>query len=215
MLPTFWFRNTWSWLGGGPKGALKDAGGRSGARVIAASHEELGDCELHCEGDPGLLFTDNESNFKRLFGGENSTPHVKDAFHEYVVNQRHGAVNPAGTGTKSAAHYELSVPAGQTATIRLRLLASGPRATANLFGQAFDELFATRLREADEFYKTAVIPASLSEDEARVVRQALAGMLWTKQFYDFDANRWLSGTPGQSVVGRRRARSATPTGITW
>ena len=153
VLPTFWFRNTWSWLGGGPKGALKDAGGRSGARIIAASHEELGECELHCEGDPGLLFTDNESNFQRLFGGENSTPYVKDAFHEYVVNQRHGAVNPAGTGTKSAAHYELSVPAGQTATIRLRLLASRPRATANLFGQAFDELFAARLREADEFYK--------------------------------------------------------------
>ena len=133
VLPTFWFRNTWSWAGGGPKGALKDAGVRSGARVIAASHEELGDCELHCEGDPGLLFTDNESNFQRLFGGENPKPYVKDAFHEYVVHQRHGAVNPAGTGTKSAAHYELSIPAGQTATIRLRLLASRPRATANLF----------------------------------------------------------------------------------
>jgi hypothetical protein len=204
VLPTLWFRNTWSWLGGGPKGALKAAGGRSGACVIAASHEGLGDCELHCEGEPGLLFTENESNFQRLFGGENSTPYVKDAFHEYVVHQRHDAVNPARTGTKSAAHYELTVPAGQTTTIRLRLLASRPRAAANPFGQAFDELFAARLREADEFYKTAVIPASLSEDEARVMRQGLAGMLWSKQCYNFDANQWLTEHRANPLLGEVR-----------
>ena len=204
VLPTLWFRNTWSWLGGGPKGTLKNAGGRSEARIIAASHEELAECELHCQGDPALLFTDNESNFKRLFGGENSTPHVKDAFHEYVVNQRRGAVNPAETGTKSAAHYELSVPAGQTATIRLRLIASGPTAVSNLFGQAFDELFTARLREADEFYNTDVLPASLSEDQARIARQALAGMLWTKQFYDFNANRWLSEHRANPLLGQTR-----------
>jgi Mannosylglycerate hydrolase MGH1-like glycoside hydrolase domain len=192
VLPTFWFRNTWSWAGGGPRGTLKDAGGRFGARVIAARHEELGDCELHCQGDPGLLFTENESNFKRLFGGQNPTPHVKDAFHEYVVNQRRDAVNAAGTGTKSAAHYELSVPPRETATIRLRLLASRAGAPTNLFDQAFDEPFARRSREADEFFKEVVIPASLSEDQARAMRQALAGMLWSKQFYDFDANLWLS-----------------------
>ncbi len=203
VLPTLWFRNTWSWEGGGPKGTLKDVGARSGARVIAATHEELGDCELHCQGDPGLLFTDNESNFKRLFNGQNATPHVKDAFHEYIVNQRHEAVNPAGTGSKSAAHYELNVPAGQTATIRLRLLAR-PRVTANLFGPDFDEPFAARLREADEFYKTAVLPASLSEDQARVARQALAGMLWSKQFYDFDANRWLREHRANPLLGEIR-----------
>ena len=204
VLPTLWFRNTWSWQGGGPKGALKDAGARSGARIVAATHEELGDWELHCQGDPGLLFTENESNFKRLFDGENCVAHVKDGFHEYVVNQRQDAVNPAGTGTKSAAHYKLSVPAHETVTIRLRLFAKRPRASAGLFGQAFEEVFNARLREADEFYSTAVIPASLSEDEARVARQGFAGMLWTKQYYNFDADLWLREHRASPLLGEVR-----------
>jgi hypothetical protein len=190
VLPTLWYRNTWGGSEGAEKPMLKDGGSRPGARVIAASHVDLGDRELYCEGKPRLLFTENESNNTRLFGTANAAAHVKDAFHEYVVNQRLEAVNSEGVGTKSAAHYEIAVAGGQTATIRLRLIAAGPRAEPDLFGSSFDAIFDARLREADQFYQ-ALTPASLTEDEVRVMRQALAGMLWGKQHYSFDVGRWL------------------------
>jgi hypothetical protein len=190
LLPTLWFRNTWTWNGGGVKPVLRSAPDRGGAAVITASHPELDDHEWHCEGTPLLLFTDNETNNKRLFGTDNPTPYVKDAFHEYLISQRHDAVNPAGTGTKAAALYELDVAAGQTATVRLRLSDTGPRATPGMFGSVFDELMAVRAREADDFYRV-ITPAALGEDEARVMRQALAGMLWSKQYFAFDASQWL------------------------
>ena len=206
VLPTIWFRNTWSWMGGGIKGALSDSGARGGARIIGAKHEELGEWELHCQGDPELLFTENESNFKRLFNGENSTAYTKDAFHEYLIHRRGDAINPARAGTKSAARYELDIPAGRSATLRLRLLSSRPRGTHNptLFGEVFEESFATRQQEADDFYRTAVIPASLTEDQVRVVRQGFAGMLWTKQTYDFDADRWLQEHQASPLLGQTR-----------
>jgi hypothetical protein len=208
LLPTLWFRNTWAWGDGGVKPLLKSAGDRSGAAVVTASHPELDDHEWHCEGTPLLLFTENETNNKRLFGTENPTPYVKDAFHEYLIGQRRETVNPEGTGTKAAALYQLDVAAGQTATLRLRLTDTGPRAAPGMFGSVFDELISVRAREADDFYR-AITPASLSADEARVMRQALAGMLWSKQQFTFDASRWLDehGAHPLEGGGNRKVRN--------
>jgi hypothetical protein len=202
-LPTLWYRNTWSWSQGAAKPVLRNAGSRSGAMVVSASHAELGDRELRCEGEPTLLFTENETNNQRLFGSDNPSRYVKDAFHEYLVNQRREAVNPAGTGTKAAAHYELDIPPGQTATVRLRLTDTTPATAPRLFGAVFEELFAVRVREADEFYRS-ITPASLSADEAQVMRQALAGMLWSKQHYSFDASRWLREHNAHPLEGGQR-----------
>jgi Mannosylglycerate hydrolase MGH1-like glycoside hydrolase domain len=203
LLPTLWFRNTWSWSPDASKPSLRSLGTSSGVTTVLASHGELGDRELRCEGAPTLLFTENETNNQRLFGTANATPYVKDAFHEYLIGQRKDAVNAAQTGTKAAAHYELDVPAGKTVAIRLRLLDTAPRSSPALFGTAFDELFAARLREADEFYK-AITPTGLSADEARVMRQALAGMLWSKQYYAFDAQRWLREHGADRLEGGNR-----------
>src|SRR5215469_9472006 len=186
LLPTLWFRNSWSWSEGAPKPSLKHLGNTAGVTSVLASHAELGDRELRCEGTPTLLFTENETNNQRLFGSANTTPYVKDGFHEYLISQRKDAVNPTQTGTKAAAHYEIDVPAGKTVAVRLRLIDTAPRSTPALFGTVFDEIFDARVREADDFYR-AITPASLSADEARVMRQALAGMLWSKQYYSFDA----------------------------
>ena len=183
LLPTLWFRNTWSWGEEVPRPLLREAG----RTVIRASHPELGDSYLYCEGAPELLFTENESNAQRLWGQQNPTPYVKDAFHSYVVSGNNGAVNPARVGTKAAALYTLDVPAGGSRTVRLRLAAGSKN---DAFGD-FEAVFQKRLAEADEFYQR-IVPASLTEDQRRVHRQALAGMLWSKQFYYFDLERWLA-----------------------
>jgi hypothetical protein len=207
LLPTLWFRNTWSWSAGAPKPTLRSAGASSSVSAVLASHGELGERELRCEGTPALLFTENETNNQRLFGTANASPYVKDAFHEYLIRQRQEAVNPARTGTKAAAHYELEVPAGKTVSIRLRLIDAAPRSTPALFGTAFNELFALRLQEADEFYQS-ITPASLSADAAQVMRQALAGMLWSKQYFSFDARRWLDEHGANPIDGgTRQARN--------
>jgi hypothetical protein len=203
LLPTLWYRNTWSWSKGAAKPVLKRAGNRPDVAVVSAAHIELGERELRCEGAPTLLFTDNESNNKRLFGTDNAAPYVKDAFHEYLINQHREAVNVEGTGTKAAAHYVLDVASGQTATVRLRLTDTERRASPGLFGSVFDELFALRVREADEFY-SSITPASLGSDEARVMRQALAGMLWSKQYFSFDAGRWLTEHGAHPLHGGTR-----------
>src|SRR4030095_16069952 len=174
VLPTLWFRNTWSWNQDGPKPVLREADG-----VIQALHHELGNYSLFCEGAPELLFTENESNAERLWGVKNQSPWVKDAFNQFVVSGNGEAVNPAKTGTKAAARYILDVPAGGSSVVRLRLSANP---TANAFAKHFETTFAARLADADEFYNR-ITPASLNEDERMVQRQALAGMLWTKQFY--------------------------------
>ncbi len=182
LLPTLWFRNTWSWGQEEQKPAL-----RAEAGAIVASHHQLGEYRLHCDGSPELLFTENETNTARLWGQPPASPYVKDAFHEYVVSGRTDAVNPARAGTKAAALYDLVVPAGGSREVRLRL---APGAAAATFA-AFDDLFEARHGEADEFY-ARITPPSLGEDERRVHRQALAGMLWSKQFYYFDLEQWLS-----------------------
>jgi mannosylglycerate hydrolase MGH1-like protein len=188
VLPTLWFRNTWTWAPGSPKPSLRQVSGKN-ARVVAAAHSQLGERYLYYEGDPRLLFTENETNTARLFGTPNASPYVKDGINACVVDGRPDAVNPQQTGTKAAAHYTVSVPSRNTATIRLRLSDAAPTALADPFKHFADTLRA-RQREADEFYR-AVTPARVSDDEARVMRQALAGMLWSKQYFGFDVDLWL------------------------
>ena len=192
LLPTLWFRNTWSWDENIAKPVLRK--GKHGA--ITATHATLGDHLLYCEGRPELLFTENESNANRLWGQSNPSPYVKDAFHSCVVSGDQEAVNPSLTGTKAAAHYHLDLPAGGDKVVRLRLSA---KPTADPFG-AFENVFAARLADADEFYNR-ITPSSLSEDERRVHRQALAGMLWTKQFYYFDLDKWLGEHKAHPLLG--------------
>ena len=192
LLPTLWFRNTWSWEKDAAKPALRQI--KDG--TVVASHAQLGDRTLQCEGNPELLFTENESNASRLWGQPNPSPYVKDAFHEYVISGKREAVNLSRTGTKAAAHYGLEVPAGGSNVVRLRL---GAEPLPDPFG-AFDKVFAARLADADEFYNR-ITPNSLSEDERRVHRQALAGMLWSKQYYYFDLDRWLDEHEAHPLMG--------------
>ncbi len=201
LLPTLWYRNVWSWGDLGPKGNLRQVDDKT----IRASHPQLGDYTLQCEGVPELLFTDNESNAQRLWGQPNPVPYVKDAFHEYVIAGKHDAVNPAKSGTKAAAHYLLNVPPGASKVVRLRL-------NKNPSGDAFagfDQTFADRLGDADEFYHR-ITPANLSEDEKRVHRQALAGMLWSKQYYFFDLDRWLIEHNSHPLTGSGKGTARNP-----
>ena len=183
VLPTLWFRNTWSWDASNPKPSLRE----SAPGVIQASHHELGEYRLYCDAARELLFTENESNASRLWGQPNATPYVKDAFHTYVVSGHRDAVNPARVGTKAAAHYVLDVPDGGSQVIRLRL---AKNSVSDAFSE-FDAGFTRRIADADEFYDR-ITPESLGEDQRRVHRQALAGMLWSKQFFFFDLEVWLS-----------------------
>jgi hypothetical protein len=189
LLPTLWFRNTWSWEPGVARPRLRAV---SGHATIEAEHAELGRRWLHCDGEPELLFTENDSNLTRLWGTPTAGPHAKDGINDYLVESRKEAVNADATGTKAAAHYRLVVPAGRTVTVRLRL--TDAPALDGAFGREFEALFARRIREADEFYAT-VIPATLSDDARSVMRQAFAGLLWSKQFYHYDVRRWLEGDP--------------------
>jgi hypothetical protein len=189
VLPTLLFRNTWTWWPGTAKPSLKEVAGKNGWRAVAASHPQLGERYLYCEGYARLLFTENETNNERIFGTPNASTHVKDGINNYVVNRKEEAVNPGQTGTKAAAHYQVSVDPGQTATIRLRLSDQAPAAIRNPL-QNFTQTMEARRREADEFYR-GITPERVSEDEARVMRQALSGMLWTKQYFVFDVDTWL------------------------
>jgi mannosylglycerate hydrolase MGH1-like protein len=187
VLPTLWFRNTWTWWPEQPKPSLREVKGNGGVATVAASHAELGDYFLQCEGSPRLLFTENETNNERVFGTPNATPYVKDGIGNCVVAGRQEAVNRNQRGTKAAAHYQLSVGGGSTTVIRLRLGSSAPD---NTFGDRFAETIEERRREADEFYR-AITPTRVPKDAADVMRQALAGMLWSKQYFFFDVDKWL------------------------
>ena len=198
VLPTLWFRNTWSWGENNPKPLIR----RLAPGVIQASNQELGDYWLYCDGNPELMFTENETNTQRLWGQANPSPYVKDAFHSYIIRGINEAVNPSRVGTKAAAHYTLEVPAGGNKTIRLRLTATQ---AAEAF-QGFETGFQKRIADADEFYDR-IAPQALNEDQRRVHRQALAGMLWGKQFYLFDLEKWLGErNPPDSSTGAGRNR---------
>ncbi|MGW3289970.1 MGH1-like glycoside hydrolase domain-containing protein [Streptomyces sp. NPDC001002] len=182
LLPTLWFRHTWSWAGGTAVPSL----GLDGS-AIRAEHEELGTRRLYFSDGTETLFTENDTNNERVFGSSNTTPYVKDGIDRHVVHGETDAVNPERTGTKAAVHHVLTVPAGGSATVRLRLTDTQP---ADPWGE-FDAIMDARRTEADEFYED-VLPDGPSEDERRVVRQALAGMLWSKQYYYLDVERWLA-----------------------
>ena len=199
VLPTIWFRNTWSWGLDARKPRLQ----MEDPRIIRARHFERGDRWLHCEGDPELLFTENETNFQRLLGDENQSPWVKDGINDYVVAGAQQAVNAQRFGTKASARYQLTIGKGETQQLRLRLTAAKP--SDENFGASFDEIFAARIREADEFYER-LAPAGLGEDGRRVQRQAFAGLFWNKQFYNYEIRRWLRGDPANSAPPRSRWR---------
>ena len=198
VLPTLWFRNTWSWKAGTPKPNL-----RASEAGIHASHPELGDYLLSCDGSRELIFTENETNSQRLWGQPNASPWVKDAFHQYIISGDTEAVNPTKIGTKAAAHYILDVPAGASQVVRLRLSVNPP---AEPFGEGFDATVAARQADADEFYNR-ITPATLSVDEKRVHRQALAGMLWGKQYYFYDVDTWLKEHEAHPLMGTPKSTS--------
>jgi hypothetical protein len=205
VLPTLWFRNTWMWRPEKP--VLREGEKVGGTSVIVASHQELGERYLYCEDASSLLFTENETNNERLLGTLNQSRYVKDGINDYIVGGRLDAVNPAKMGTKASAHYQVSVGPGATEVIRLRLCDNPAGAGSRPIGKDFDAIFDSRLSEADEFYRS-LIPPSASEDEAKIMRQALAGMLWTKQYYYFDADKWLDDRSAHPLHnGSRNARN--------
>ena len=220
LLPTIWFRNRWTWGDNDdPKPSLRKANAQD-ATAIELNHFRYGERWLYCEGTPELLFTENESNNQRLFGSANSSSYVKDAINDYLVHRVDDAINPAQTGTKAAANYVFTLKSGQTTTIRLRLtnqppftnespitnepsstnepsFANEPSFSGGIppvvpFGENFEQTFTDRIHEADEFYET-VIPPNLSDDARAVMRQALGGLLWSKQYYHYVVEKWLDG----------------------
>ena len=203
VLPTLWHRNSWAWgrTGEGywPKGRIDAGAGAGGAVRLLSQHASLGKTLLACAPGggrgPRLLFTDNETNSARLFQSPNRSPWVKDAFHRHVVDGEGGAVNPAETGTKAAAWYTLALAPGESQVIRCRLAAEDEM-PAEPFGADFEAVFQRRAAEADEFH-LAHRNAALSPDERLVVRQADAGLLWSRQFYDYVVEHWLEGDPAQ------------------
>lgn len=203
LIPTLWFRNTWSW--GYPHGPMNDVqtkpymkkmeSSHSDIAIIQATHPTAGAYTLYAEKTETLLFTENETNRERLLGQPNVSPYVKDGFHRYLIQHETHAVNPNNIGTKAAAVYETTIPGGQSHTIRLRLSAD---AIKSPFDQ-FESIFQTRKEEADEFYRALQNPKTTPEENL-IQRQALAGMLWTKQLYYFDLEQWLKGDPEQPNV---------------
>lgn len=196
LLPTVWFRNTWSWNQEGKKPLLRKAEGN----IVEISNDKYGNRYLYCDGAPQLLFTENETNHMRIYGSMNGTRFAKDGINNYIVNGVQGAVNPEQRGTKAAADYLLRVPSGKSVTVCLRLT---DQKLAKPFGQNFDQMIAERKKEADEFYQT-VIPKALSADAQNVMRQSFAGMLWSKQFYGYEIDRWLQGDPNQPAPPAER-----------
>ena len=202
VLPTLWFRNTWAWGRAGEGYWPKPEITRKGKTTLNLEHASLGSMrfELDPLGDPELLFTDNETNVERLFGAPSPSRYVKDAFHEYLVNGKKGAVNPTFTGTKAAGLYHFVVSPDQRITLRFRLSQDG--ASPGSVAQ-FDETFAQRIREADAFYARRR-PQEQTDEEAHVARQAYAGLLWSKQFYHYVIEHWLEGDPAQPPPPRAR-----------
>ncbi|MGB9465616.1 MAG: hypothetical protein WBR10_10930 [Candidatus Acidiferrum sp.] len=219
LLPSLWFRNTWSWGKDLRRPSVQRATSVPDSVCAELQHWQYGKRWLLCAGQPELLFTENETNYARLFNSKNRSPYVKDAFHEYVIRSNKSAVNPQQTGTKMAAYYQMQLGPGQVETLKLRLTDMEPLATmdrglgivgtitspghaeraegvppTNDFGAGFDSLYTLRQKEADEFYASRV-STDLSDDAKNVMRQAFGGMLWSKQFYHYDVRSWLEGDP--------------------
>jgi hypothetical protein len=195
LMPTLWFRNTWSGGRHGREYPPKPTMKQVAPGHVHSDHETLGPYTWFAEGGPPLLWTDNESDLERLYGTANRSPYVKDAFHAYVVNGRQDAVRSEPEGTKVAAHYLLDIPAGGEQVVRLRLV-GGEVAPRDPFGEEFDTVFAARIGEADEFYESR-IPEATTRDERAIIRQGYAGLLWSKQFYNYVVSEWLDGDPAE------------------
>ena len=205
VLPHLWFRNTWSQSNRPIAPSITAMHGPAGVTLAEASHRELGDWLFSCDGDVPLLFTNNETNQSRLFGTANVSPYVKDAFHRYIVEGELGAINLTTTGTKMAGQYKLTVPSRDKRVIRLRLTRSSlANQVGALFSSNYDAVFSLRLNEADEFYQSIAPPAA-TDDERSVYRQALSGMLWSKQYFYFDLETWLAEHGHNPVRGLRNA----------
>jgi hypothetical protein len=206
LLPTLWFRNTWSW----GLDARKPRVSRDETAEIAALkiyHHYYGDRRLYCEGKPELLLTENETNAQKLFGAENGWSAVKDGINDYIIHGAKDAVQATEAGTKASAHYRATVAPGQSMTVRLRLSDAASASGKALDGE-FDRVFTMRRSEADDFYRT-VIPDAIAPDRRNVMRQALGGLLWSKQYFHYDVNRWLKGDPAgpQPPAERRNGRN--------
>jgi hypothetical protein len=212
LLPTLWFRNTWAWDANQKMPSLTVNQATDRFSVIEAVHPTLGARWLYCDGTPNLLFTNNETNYDRLFGVRNASPYVKDGINDYLIHNHKDAINPSQAGTKCSAHYQLSIAPGATQTVHLRLKDSQVAAyngnTTSLFGPEFEIVFHDRQQEADEFYQR-ICPLPMTEERRRVQRQAFAGMLWNKQFYHYVVHDWLNGDPTEPTpsVGRKRGRN--------
>jgi len=207
FLPTLWFRNTWSWgYDAGPmadipqKPRLRQIKGRKGVSIVRADHPVAGIYYLFAENPQDVLFTDNETNKTRLFGKSNNNPFVKDAFHRYLINGRTSAVNPDRKGTKAGVLYHKKISPKSSRIMKLRLSATFHKSAF----EDFDGIFERRLVEAEEFYG-AVQKLGLGEDEKNIQRQALAGMLWSKQFFYYNVEQWISGDPGMTPPPEHRA----------
>ena len=206
LLPTLWFRNTWTWGCRHEGCTMKPRLAAAGPGLVAATHESLGRFTLRAAPGPDgalptFLFTENETNSFKLYGVAAYSPYVKDAFHELLVNGKEDAVNPKGVGTKVAAHYLLDIPAGGSAAVTLRL--SPGDALADPRGPDFDRIFAGRAAEAEEFYERHLEP-SLPPEERQVSRLAYAGLLWSRQFYHLVVEDWLRGDPAMPPPPQRR-----------
>jgi hypothetical protein len=202
LLPTLWFRNTWAWGidDRRPRARKDDPIGNTS--VIRARHEYYDLRWLICDGAPPLLFTENETNYSRIYNCENASQYVKDGINNYVVNGETDAVNPDQIGTKASAYYRLAVEPGESTTVKMRLT---DKPGKEPFGSEFDKTFEKRLDEANEFYG-CLSPPDTSEDARDVQRQAFAGMLWNKQFYHYYIRRWLKGDPSMPTPPRQRLR---------
>jgi hypothetical protein len=192
LLPTIWFRDTWSWAPGTPRPVMTRKSA-NGPTVISLQEQDYGQRWLYCQGDPTLLFTDNQTNSQRLYGVDGPA-YAKDGINDYVVHGRREAVNPEQSGTKAAAQYILEIAPGETATVKLRLSDEAWNGKKDPLGADFERVFAARQSEADEFY-AGVVPQDLTADAQSVMRQAFAGMLWSKQFYHYVVRDWLRGDP--------------------
>jgi len=209
LLPTIWYRNTWVWGCKHEGCTMKPRISASPDGTLKLTHETLGENWFAAEPAPGeaepkWLFTDNHTNNERLYNVPNDAPWVKDAFHEFIVRGKKDAINPRRWGTKVAAHYTLRIPAGESRTVRLRLASMAQR-PPEAFGEDFDDTFAKRIREADAFYGE-LSPKALGESKRAVIRQAYAGLFWSKQFYHYVVEDWLQGDPGMPPPPRSRKR---------
>ena len=218
VLPTLWFRNRWSWGGSAEKPVIQLSADVPAGRVFKVVDSKLGERYLYCEGDVPVLFTENETNTQRVFGVPNRSPYVKDGINNSIVLGQEGVVNPENIGTKAAAHYHLALNPGESKTVRLCLSSMPPAVLAqpgsegaSSFGRRFADVLQARRKEADEFY-AAITPSSLSADAANVMRQALAGMLWSKQYYYYDVERWLEERGSDPF---KQTRKASPRNDQW